>query len=139
MKRPRREAAPLGRLFSVSLLLKGADGILEIAGGILFLAASHAALNGIVLALTQHELSEDPRDLIALHLQEAARHFGEARIFGAVYLLSHGLSKLVLVLEIFRGRLWAYPGMLGLLGVFVAYQSYRLVRRATFLIRCRPP
>ncbi len=77
-------------------------------------------------ALTQHELSEDPHDLIAVHLRDAVAHFGGARFFGAVYLLSHGLGKIVLVLEVFRGRLWAYPGMLVPLAVFIVYQTYRL-------------
>jgi uncharacterized membrane protein len=48
-----------------------------------------------------------------------------------VYLLSHGVSKVVLVIEIFRGRLWAYPAMMVLLGAFIVYQSYRLVHAFT--------
>jgi uncharacterized membrane protein len=78
-----------------------------------------------------NELSEDPRDLVASFLREKAQHFGDARFFGAVYLLSHGVSKIVLVVEIFRGRLWAYPAMLVLLGAFIVYQSYRLVHAFT--------
>ena len=127
----RRASAPLGRAFRVSLILKGADAALEIVGGVLFLAGPPSALGRIVVALTQHELSEDPHDLVAGLLQQAAQHFGGARLFGAAYLLSHGVSKIVLVVEIFRGRLWAYPAMLVLLGAFIVYQSYRLVHAFT--------
>ena len=128
----RRATSPLGRAFRVTLLLKGANAILEIVGGVLFLIVSPSSVSGLVGALTQRELSEDPNDVIALHLRDAVAHFGGARLFGAVYLLSHGLGKLVLVLEIFRGRLWAYPAMLVLLAVFIVYQTYRLALSFTF-------
>ncbi len=129
--RPVAEYRQLGRAFRVSLILKGADALLEVVGGLLFLLVPPSALGRIVTALTQHELSEDPNDLVASFLRNTAQHFGSARSFGAVYLLSHGLSKIVLVVEIFRGRLWAYPAMLVLLGAFIVYQSYRLVHAFT--------
>jgi len=116
----------------VTLLLKGADAVLEVIGGVLFLIVSPSSVSGLVRALTQHELSEDPNDLIAAHLRDAVAHFSGARSFGAAHLLSHGLGKIVLVLEIFRGRLWAYPAMLILLAVFIVYQTYRLAHGFTF-------
>jgi uncharacterized membrane protein len=117
----------MGRAFRVSLLLKGADAVLEIVGGALLLVVSPASVNRFVAWLTLHELSRDPNDFLAGHLREAAAHFAVSRWFGAAYLLSHGLAKIVLVFEIFRGRLWAYPGMLVLLALFVVYQTYRLM------------
>ena len=128
----RRRRSELGRAFGVALILKGADAVLEIVGGVLFLLVPPSKLGRIVVALTQHELSEDPGDLVVRLLQQAAQHFGRSRIFGAVYLLSHGVSKIVLVVGIFRGHLWAYPAMLVLLGAFIVYQSYRLARTFTF-------
>jgi uncharacterized membrane protein len=125
------EHTQLSRAFRVSLILKGADALLEVVGGLLFLVVPPSAVGGVVAALTQHELSEDPSDLVASFLRNTAQHFGSARSFGAVYLLSHGLSKVVLVIEIFRGRLWAYPAMMVLLGAFIVYQSYRLVHAFT--------
>jgi uncharacterized membrane protein len=127
----RRASLPLSRAFRVGLLLKAADAMLEIVGGILFLVVPPSALDRIIVALTQHQLSEDPGDRVALLLRETAQHFASGRYFGAVYLLSHGLSKVVLIVEIFRGRLWAYPAMLVLLGTFIVYQTYRLVRAFT--------
>ncbi len=129
---PRRTTLPMARAFRVSLLLKGADAILEIIGGVLFLIVRPRVLAGLVATLTQHELSEDPHDLIAVHLRDAVAHFAGAQFFGAAYLLSHGVGKIVLVSEIFRGRLWAYPGMVILLVSFIAYQTYRLTLGFTF-------
>jgi uncharacterized membrane protein len=47
-------------------------------------------------------------------------------LFGAVYLLAHGLVKVILVAALLKNQLWAYPWMIGFLGVFIVYQLYRL-------------
>jgi uncharacterized membrane protein len=121
-----RATLPMGRALRLSLLLKDADAILEIVGGVLLLIVPPAFVGRLVVTLTQHELSEDPHDLIAAHLRDAVAHLAGARFFGAAYLLSLGVGKIVLVSEIFRGPLWAYPGMVVLLTSFIAYQTYRL-------------
>jgi uncharacterized membrane protein len=46
--------------------------------------------------------------------------------FGAVYLLSHGVAKLVMVGGLWRHRRWAYPFALVFLIGFVVYQLYRM-------------
>jgi uncharacterized membrane protein len=53
-------------------------------------------------------------------------------LFGAVYLLSHGISKLVLVVLVLRGRLWAYPWLMALLLAFIGYQLYRITVHPSF-------
>ncbi|WP_158600511.1 DUF2127 domain-containing protein [Tessaracoccus antarcticus] len=124
------EAAPtlLDRTFRISLLLKGLDGVLELMGGVLLLVVSPARLNSLTRFLTQHELSGDPNDLIA----NALRHYTStmsvsSSLFGAVYLLLHGLVKIVLVWAVLKDKLWAYPWMIAFVLVFIAYQSYQLV------------
>jgi uncharacterized membrane protein len=47
-------------------------------------------------------------------------------VFAAIYLLSHGVAKVVLVVAVLRDQTWAYPGMIGLLLAFIVYQVYRL-------------
>jgi uncharacterized membrane protein len=47
-------------------------------------------------------------------------------LFGAIYLLSHGLAKIVLVALVLRDKLWAYPWLIALLLAFIAYQLYRI-------------
>jgi uncharacterized membrane protein len=118
----------LDRTFRISLILKGADGILELVGGVLALFISPSHLNDIVRALTQHELSEDPHDFIATHLVSFAESLTvSADLFAAIYLLLHGAVKIVLVFAVLRDKLWAFPWMIGFLLVFIAYQAYELV------------
>ncbi|WP_167309663.1 DUF2127 domain-containing protein [Terrimesophilobacter mesophilus] len=118
----------LDRIFWAVLVLKGLDGVLELVGGILLLAVSPERISAIARILTQHELSEDPNDLIATNLLRLTNGLGaSATLFGAAYLLLHGLVKVVLVWAVLRDRLWAYPWMIGFLVVFVGYQAYQLV------------
>ena len=87
---------------------------------------SSRAITDFVSRLTLHELSEDPRDLIATSLLGWGQGFSVAtQHFYAFYLLSHGVVKLLLVVGLLREKLWAYPASLVVLGLFVAYQIYR--------------
>lgn len=123
---PRRRL--LDTTFWVSLVLKGLDGVLEMIGGVLLLLVSPAQLGTVARLLTQHELAEDPTDFIATHLLHLASHLTEgATLFGAAYLLAHGLVKVVLVSAVLRDKLWAYPWMIAFLLVFIAYQLVVLV------------
>ena len=117
----------LDTTFKVGLVLKGLDGVLEVAGGILLLLLSPQAIQHLARVLTAHELSEDPHDLIARYLLHTAAHLNTSiTIFGAIYLLSHGLSKIVLVALVLRDKLWAYPWLIALLLAFIAYQLYQI-------------
>jgi uncharacterized membrane protein len=122
----------LDQTFEVGIILKGLDGVLEVIGGLLLLIVSPATIDRVVTGLTQHELSEDPNDFLATHLLRTAHGLtGSAVLFGAVYLLAHGLVKVILVTALLKNQLWAYPWMIAFLGVFIAYQLYRLSLKAS--------
>src|SRR5690349_979128 len=125
------EAEPLSpaldKTFKIGLVLKGLDGVLEVIGGILLLFLSPQAIQHVVRALTAHELSEDPHDMIARYLLHTTAHLHHGTtLFGAIYLLSHGIAKVVLVALVLRDKLWAYPWLIGLLLAFIAYQLYQI-------------
>ncbi|HEX6488741.1 MAG TPA: DUF2127 domain-containing protein [Candidatus Dormibacteraeota bacterium] len=117
----------LDRAFEIGVLLKGLDGLLELLGGLLLLLVTPATIDRVVRALTQHELSEDPHDFFASHLLHAAGKLSAGSLrFGALYLLLHGVAKVVLVGAVLRDKLWAYPALIAFLVAFIAYQLYRL-------------
>ncbi|MFC4395192.1 DUF2127 domain-containing protein [Arthrobacter sedimenti] len=127
MERAQSGTALLDRTFRISLLLKGLDGVLELIGGVLLLLVTPAQIGDVARFLTQHELAQDPRDFVAnslLHM--TANLSGSASLFGAVYLLLHGVVKIVLVWAVLKEKLWAYPWMIAFLLVFIAYQLYRI-------------
>ncbi|HVO86655.1 MAG TPA: DUF2127 domain-containing protein [Candidatus Binatia bacterium] len=116
------------KAFKVSLYLKGLDGLLEIFGGILLLLITPDQINHLARWLTEGELSEDPHDFIANHVLKTAHSLtGASLAFGAAYLLSHGIVKVVLVIEVLRNHLWAYLALIAVTGLFVIYQIYRLL------------
>jgi uncharacterized membrane protein len=128
--RPRSRA--LDRTFRFSVIVKGVDGALEIVGGVLLLLVSPATIQSIVRRLTQHELSEDPHDVIASHLLRSTRDLSHnTTLFAAIYLLTHGVAKVVLVIAVLRDQVWAYPAIIVLLLGFIIYQLYRLLLEPT--------
>jgi uncharacterized membrane protein len=125
-----RRAALLHRVFTLGIWLKGFDGVLEMIGGVLLLVTSPTMLNRLVVALTQHELIEDPHDWLATTVRQAATQLSvSTQLFGSIYLMAHGLLKLVIVAGLWRGYRWAYPLAIGALSLFIAYQAYRLSYR----------
>jgi uncharacterized membrane protein len=115
------------KAFRVGLYLKGLDGLLEVVGGVLLLLINPDTINRWAARLTQGELSEDPHDFIANHILKSAHGLSGASLaFGAAYLLSHGIIKLILVIEVLRNHLWAYIALITVTSLFVVYQLYRL-------------
>jgi uncharacterized membrane protein len=122
-----RSETALDRTFRISIALKGLDGLLEIIGGIVLLFVAPATLQHWARTLTAHELAQDRHDFIATHLLHSASQLSRSTtLFAAVYLLTHGIAKVVLVVALLRKQLWAYPWLIALLGVFIVYQLYRL-------------
>lgn len=123
-------------LFDVGVIGKGIDGLLETAGGFLLFFVRPEQIGRIVRLLTQHELSEDPNDVIAGYLLHAAQHLsGGIQIFGAIYLLTHGIIKVGLVAALLRRQFWAYPAAIFAFLLFLVYQLYRYsYTRATWLL-----
>lgn len=114
--------------FKIGILLKGIDGVLEIIGGILLVFLNPNRLNRIIVILTQHELSEDPKDAIANFAMSMASNFSiNNQHFGIYYLMSHGIIKLILVIMLWKRKIWAYPLTVGSLLLFIFYQVYRCI------------
>nr|WP_247647150.1 DUF2127 domain-containing protein [Arthrobacter sp. E3] len=117
------------KLFVVGIIFKGLDGVLELIGGALLLFVPPDRLKQLAILVTQPELTEDPDDFIANHiLQGAAGLTDHVVFFAALYLLAHGVVKVVLVVALLLDKLWAYPWMIALLVIFILYQFYQLTQ-----------
>lgn len=68
-----RRPTVLDSVFVVSLILKGIDGVLELIGGVLLLVIPADKIGTFVQIITQHEIAEDPDDLIANAIRHVAR------------------------------------------------------------------
>lgn len=125
MTRPR-----LGQMlhwaFEGSLLLKGFFALLELLGGMVLYFIGTSTILQFIQHATLEELTEDPADRVAQFILQVAQTLSmETKDFYAVYLALHGIVKLFLVINLWRGVRWAYPLALGVLPLFVIYQLYR--------------
>jgi len=112
-------------LFRVGVILKGFDGVLELAGGIALWLVSPGLIIHWVGIITQDEVARNRHDFIAHHLRLALGSLVSGRHFLALYLLAHGLVKIFVVIALLRNRFWAYPVAIAVFGGFIVYQVYR--------------
>lgn len=131
LKRPARLRSHMNerrihQLFEISILLKGTHALIECIGGLILAVVSTESILRLANRIAQPELLNDPKDFIATHLLAWAQDFSVGtKNFYAYYLLSHGLVKVLLVIGLLRGKMWAYPASLVALALFIAYQLYR--------------
>ena len=127
---PQQRTRIVDRALALALAIKGIDGVLELIGGLILFVVPPSAITLVFQSLTQHELSEDPHDFIAIHVRAAAEQLaGSASIrgFGGLYLIAHGVIKLLLVGALVRRIRPAYPVAIVFLGAFLLYEVYRSV------------
>ena len=123
---PKRKSQTIHVFFNLSVIAKGIDGALEMVGGVLLFFVSPDRINAVIRVLTQHELSEDPGDLIATYLLNSTHHLTKGvTMFAAAYLLWHGVVKVGLVAALLLKRRWAYPAAIVAFFLFLVYQLYR--------------
>jgi hypothetical protein len=78
----------LDRTFKVGLVLKAADGVLEIVAGALLLCISPSTIERFAHTVTAHELGEDPHDRLANYILHTTAHLGSGTtLFGGIGVL----------------------------------------------------
>jgi uncharacterized membrane protein len=129
----RRRDRRLELIYRAGLLLKSIDGAFELLAG-LALWLVPGGLHDIIEPFARPLEGPHPyRNFLAYwfgrmdHSLVAGHH-----TFLIVFLIAHGVLKLVLVYCLLRRYRWAYPGAIGLLSAFAVYQIYVLIRTPTF-------
>lgn len=118
--------------YEFSIILKAIGGLIEMASGLALLFISPLQIHSFIAAITRSELLEDPHDFIASHLTMWSNHLGvHSTIFGAVYLLSHGILKIFIVGALLFKKQWAYPAAIIVFSGFAVYQIYATFAKAS--------
>lgn len=113
----------LDTIFLIGLLGKGLAGFFEFIIGIALVFLSPENLTHIVDRITARELLEDPNDFIANLLVHGASHVNKHfLIFGAIYLIIHGVVKLAVFVALLLGAVKVYPWAIGALVLMTLYQ-----------------
>lgn len=122
----------LDKTFEIGIILKGLDGLAELLGAFLLLVVPARAITRLAQVVTHRELAEDPNDFIAGHILQYARELaGGNKWFAILFLFSHGMIKIVLVIGLLRNLAWAYPFAFITLGAFIIYQLYLIATHPT--------
>lgn len=122
--------------FDVGLLIKGLDALIEIVGGIAFMFLTPNRLNLLITLISKGELGEDPTDFLMNYLVTFGHSFSIKSLqFVMLYLLSHGIAKMVVILMLWKKKPWAYPLSVIVFLLFIAYQLYHYTAsRSIFLL-----
>lgn len=116
----------IDKIFQIGVLVKAIFGFFEIMGGILFAISEKIIVNNLIIYLAQQEIADDPNDIIANFLINAANNLSEgSRVFAVAYLIFHGAVNIVLAMSLIKGFLRAYFASIVFFGIFIIYQIYR--------------
>ncbi len=125
----------LTQLFDITIFLKGIDGLLEIISGCALLFLTPVQIGSMAAALAQKELAEDPHDLLVNAMMKTLGNVTpHGQFVSTVFLLSHGVIKVFLVVQLFRGKLWAYPLTIIALLIFIIYQVVEIAHGHSLLL-----
>ncbi|HEY2863635.1 MAG TPA: DUF2127 domain-containing protein [Casimicrobiaceae bacterium] len=114
------------RLFEMALVLKGLNGIVELAGGTLAFFVPLQTVNRLVLWVIASEWEDDLPDWLAGVLEHATENLSMGtKLYASFYLLAHGIVKIFLVYSLWREKIWAFPAALLLMSLLVGYSIYR--------------
>ncbi|MFM6962962.1 MAG: DUF2127 domain-containing protein, partial [Micrococcales bacterium] len=113
MKKLRSETQLLHRTFMLSIAGKGLFGLIELIGAVAALIITPEQVKAFTHWITAGLVHDNPNNVVAQWLLTAGNHVtGATTLWISAYLVLHGLTKVVLVIALFRDKLWAYPSML---------------------------
>ncbi|MCE9541131.1 DUF2127 domain-containing protein [Candidatus Kaiserbacteria bacterium] len=120
-------------VFYISVLLKGLNAAVEIVlGGLLFFTARHG---DVLVTLVRNELIDDPNDFLARHAESLVHYLDpQVQLFAALYLLSHGIVKGVLVWGLLKNKTWSYPAALAVFSLFILYQIVKWFQHHSLIL-----
>jgi uncharacterized membrane protein len=116
----------LHQSIEVGILLKGMGALFEIAGGLVLWFVKPSQMNDIVRRLGENLLADAPHHPFAVHVLNASQRMADnGTTFASLYLLSHGVVKLALVICLLLNKMWAYPLTIVVFSAFMVYQVRR--------------
>ena len=113
-------------IFYITLIGKGLFGLGQMASGIVVLVVPRHVWHQLAVKLTAGN-TDNPVTAWLLHQTENLD--SGIQLYAAIYMISHAATKIVLVWAVLKGKMWAYPWMMGFLAAFIIYQTYEIFAR----------
>jgi uncharacterized membrane protein len=129
------EEDKIGQYFKISVLLKGAISLAEMIAGVALLFLPLSFFVDLAIAIAGQLLPLQISAFISSQLLELLHQFANiSGLFIAVYIFSRGFIKVALIWAMLKNKLWAYPSSLVVLGLFVMYQIFELIKTGSLAI-----
>ena len=113
-------------LFKIGIWTKGIIALLEIVAGLVAFGVPLSFIEQIATLVTADALLENPNDFLASHVLSWALGLSAGtKLFVGMYLLGHGVLKMLVIVGLLREKRWAFPTALFVFGSFIFYQIYR--------------
>ncbi|MCL2113827.1 MAG: DUF2127 domain-containing protein [Streptococcaceae bacterium] len=119
MRKLNMRAGWLDASFDIVVLFKSLFALLEVIGGVALFLVPMTVLRSLLNQLAK----EAPLPVLVQLFNHTAQNLtSDMTLFAVIYLLAHGLLKLVSLVLLWKRVLWAYPLSLVLLSSFIGYQ-----------------
>lgn len=111
--------------FRAGIGVKCFDGVVEILAGVLVWFVTPSWFTSFE-TFWLHLLAQNRHDFVAVHMLRMSELLTTSDpLFASLYLLSHGLVKVILAIVLWMNQLWAYPLAIAVFSAFCVYQVYR--------------
>lgn len=114
-------------LFTLSIALKGIDGVLELIGGLVFIILKKQHIINILSRFFHYDLFNIPNQTILKWVTYISNGLTtNIKIFISVVLICSGFIKILLSVSLLLRKLIAFPIALGFLVVLFIYQMAQM-------------
>jgi len=121
--------------FYGGLVIKAVNALLEIMGGIMISILSNEWLDRFIWSFALPELTKDPDDPLMNYLITLSQNFSSSsQHWIAIYMILHGVTKLAIILLLWKQKLWAFPLAVAVFGVFISYEIYSYLHSHSLLM-----
>lgn len=134
-KKSYTEGSVINKIFNGGLGIKAINALAEFIGGILLIVLNHEWLNRLIRIIAIPELREDPKDFLMNYLVNLGQSLSiSSQHAVAVYMLLHGITKLAVILLLWKKKLWVYIPSIVVFGLFIAYEIYSYIQNHSILL-----
>ncbi|MBI5798174.1 DUF2127 domain-containing protein [Candidatus Woesearchaeota archaeon] len=124
----------LHQIFHISIFIKAVDGLIEIIAGLVLLLFNTDFLTPLAERIFKEELIENPSDFLANITLQSTQLSPAAQHFAVVYLLTHGILKIGIVLGVWHKRKETYQFAAAFLAILIIIQTIRIINTHSIIL-----
>ncbi len=114
------------KAFVIGMFFRIVYGILRLILGLALLKVIGTPVADVFYSFMSHELITDPKDIIINTIYPLLEHSSfTVTYFLAMYLIFWGVIDAFLSTFLLKGKSWAFPFSMYLIGAFILYEIYR--------------